>query len=253
MTTKKLPTSLTVKQVYDLAGWFTDDETTPYVPAFIQEATLTLRKKTAVGALAQAIREIVGEAEFEAATENSENPQAASIREQIACKEEEIKVLVNGGYTASFMATMAPLAKAKEELSEQLNKLNNVEGLVEAKLIELFGEIEFDYKVDTLVWGQQVTATQEAFGVEKLVLWPILGPAVKPFKEEDANKIAVIRDMEDNWQVVAILPTNGANSSFFKDVAALVGKENTSDGINAVTVYEGEGKPIVVGKDVIRK
>lgn len=274
---KVLPGSVTIGQVMNLAVKLVHPDqwkSLIFAPAFFYDATLKLPKREGSELLVDWLRKLIGPEVFDEVMSTHESPQVAELKVQFSFLENELKVIsrefwnTEGANFTDYTRTCEPLAKQKADVEAQLAGLNVIQEVVVAKALELWGvdvpdKVPFDYKVDTLVWRQQVGETLKKFGVEELILLPVdswqLASKLGDSSMDDAGKIAIARTMinvkdgSEFWQVVAILSPNGDNSGFFKTISReLLGKDSTSDGINAVSVYVGEELPVVVSNDVIR-
>jgi hypothetical protein len=275
---KVLPKEVTLEQIVVLSQVFIVDEEDQLpddfvakidgIPDFAWHASIKLPKREGPALLVEWVGQLIGPELFAEVMAEHESPHTADLKAQLVLLENELKVIsreywqTEGANFSDYVKTNAPLAKQKEDIEQELAKINPVQEVVLQKALELFGvevedKVTFDYKVDVLVWRQQVGRTLEVFGVEELVLLPMNDWQLSG-DEKLQGKICVARtminkkDSSEFWQVVAIMEPEGDNSTFFKKISReLLGKPKTSDGINAVTIYTGERLPVDSSREVI--
>lgn len=244
---KVLPKELTIGQLYDLAKTICGEYYTPenaIFPAFIIDAVVKINRRQAGDFLVLAMKQIMRD-DFEPTFRDFESLEQASLRQQIVAMEktmQEVGEKYLNNDPVEYVKQITSLAARKVRLQEKLDELLKPENVIMTKALELFGLEEEprglpdggNYRTDILVWAQQRKATMEKFGLEELILMPSNNP----------NIILVCIEHNDEFEAVTTLPVHGENSTFFKDVSALVGKPHATNGVNNVWKYEGKAKMV---------
>lgn len=230
MTQQELPQNLTLGELNQVAREF-GGQVEPLSSIF---AKARLPKRDFAEA-------VLSMADGDALQDAYEKPAGiAQLEEELANVEKRAKeamaVAIDGG--DNELKEVEKIIVERNALQERINQESGLETFVLERATELVGKTSFDYHEDALEWRQQVDATKEYFGGDgSLILWPI-DDLEHVFFEQEIGHIAVGVCNGKTINVVTTMEPNGSNSTFFKDVGALVGKPDATNGINSVTVFE---------------
>lgn len=238
---KVVPVRVDIGEVLKVAESF--GEVLAIIPQVFHGASLAARD------IPTAVKVLVSAEDLEKAAEVYESEELLAVRAEITALEAEWEQKRKAGVSRK---EMTPLAIKIGELEDKVAELQNLNGMIMARAAALIGKEKLDYTSQILEWSQQKEMTKvwlkREFDLDGDVFITLPAPGNAPFHKADEGHIALaaIIEAEKKLKVVAILPRNGDNSTFFKDVSALVGRPNATNGVNSVKPFKADGYAVSV-------